>query len=217
MRTLTLLAIVISMSTLAAPQKLPAPLAITDPKLISSKPNANVEQNQQSLSIERLFMTRSVGASTWSADGRSIAFVSNISGRNNIWLVLVFHGVDDIGWEALPHELLDTYFQFIKKHEDSLWIATFGDIARYIRERMNAKVQSAVKGKQIVVNLSHSLDTLMYTLPLTLKTYIPASWKQIEVTQGAKIQRIRSGKDTNGTYILYEAIPNAEPVKLHEE
>ena len=87
MRTLILLAIVISMSTLAAPQKLPEPPAITDPKLISSKPNANVEQNQQSLSIERLFMTRSVGASTWSPDGKSIAFVSNISGRNNIWLV----------------------------------------------------------------------------------------------------------------------------------
>src|SRR6266536_5365283 len=28
--------------------------------------------------------------------------------HDNIWLVLVFHGVDGIGWEALPHELLDT-------------------------------------------------------------------------------------------------------------
>ena len=64
MRTLILFAIVISMSTLALPQKLPAPQAITDPKLITSKPNANVEQNQQSLSIERLYMTRSVGASS---------------------------------------------------------------------------------------------------------------------------------------------------------
>ena len=87
MRTLILLAIVIFMSTLALSQKLPAPQAITDPKLITSKPNANVEQNQQSLSIERLYMTRSVGASAWSPDGKSIAFVSNISGRNNIWLV----------------------------------------------------------------------------------------------------------------------------------
>ncbi len=66
---------------------LPAPQAITDPKQITSKPNANVEQNQQSLSIERLYMTRSVGATAWSPDGKTIAFVSNISGRNNIWLV----------------------------------------------------------------------------------------------------------------------------------
>ena len=62
MRSLILLAIVISMSTLTLPQNLPAPQAITDPKQITSKPNANVEQNQQSLSIERLYMTRSVGS-----------------------------------------------------------------------------------------------------------------------------------------------------------
>jgi dipeptidyl aminopeptidase/acylaminoacyl peptidase len=87
MRSLTLLAVVISMNTLTLPQNLPVPQAITDPKQIASKPNANVEQNQQSLSIERLYMTRSVGATTWSPDGKSIAFISNMSGRNNIWLV----------------------------------------------------------------------------------------------------------------------------------
>jgi dipeptidyl aminopeptidase/acylaminoacyl peptidase len=93
MRSLTLLAMVISMSTLTLSQTLPAPQAITDPKQITSKPNANIEQNQQSLSIERLYMTRSVGTTTWSPDGKTIAFVSNISGRNNIWLV-----PSDGGW-----------------------------------------------------------------------------------------------------------------------
>src|SRR5512135_3271636 len=50
MRTPILLAVFISMSALALPQNLPAPPAISDPKLITSTPNANVEQNQQSLS-----------------------------------------------------------------------------------------------------------------------------------------------------------------------
>ncbi len=87
MRTLILVAIVMSMSVITSAQTLPAPTAVTDPKQITSKPNALVEQNQQSLSVERLYMTRSVGASAWSPDGKTIAFVSNISGRNNIWLV----------------------------------------------------------------------------------------------------------------------------------
>jgi dipeptidyl aminopeptidase/acylaminoacyl peptidase len=87
MRILILLATVISMSTPTPAQTLPVPQAITDPKQISSKPNAQVEQNQQSLSVERLYMTRSVGATAWSPDGKTIAFVSNISGRNNIWLI----------------------------------------------------------------------------------------------------------------------------------
>jgi dipeptidyl aminopeptidase/acylaminoacyl peptidase len=70
--------------TLAA-QNLPAPQAVTDPKHITSKPNAQVEP--RSLTIEKLYMTRQVGRPTWSPDGNSIAFVSNMSGRNNLWLV----------------------------------------------------------------------------------------------------------------------------------
>jgi dipeptidyl aminopeptidase/acylaminoacyl peptidase len=68
-----------------AAQTLPAPQAITDPKKISAKPNAQVEA--RSLTIEKLYMTRQIGRPTWSPDGQSIAFISNMSGRNNLWLV----------------------------------------------------------------------------------------------------------------------------------
>jgi dipeptidyl aminopeptidase/acylaminoacyl peptidase len=84
MRTVILFAIVIFMSTLTLAETLPGPQAITDPKQVTSKPNAQVEK---SLSIEKLYMTRSVGGTSWSPDGKTIAFVSNMSGRNNIWLV----------------------------------------------------------------------------------------------------------------------------------
>src|SRR3989449_580748 len=84
MRTLVSFVIVIAMSTLALAQTLPAPRAVTEPKQIASKPNAQVEKN---LSIERLYMTRAIGGTAWSPDGKTIAFISNISGRNNLWLV----------------------------------------------------------------------------------------------------------------------------------
>ena len=80
-------AMVILMNVLASAQTLPAPRAITDPRQIVSKVNAQVEQSQQSLSIEKLYMTRSVGDTSWSPDSKTIAFISNISGRSNLWLV----------------------------------------------------------------------------------------------------------------------------------
>jgi len=89
MRILISFAIVILMSTVVPEnlpaQTLPEPQAITDPKKISSKPNAQVEP--KSLTIEKLYMTRQVGRPTWSPDGKNIAFISNMSGRNNLWLV----------------------------------------------------------------------------------------------------------------------------------
>ena len=85
---LFIFAIVSFMSAVVAEstaQTLSAPQAVTDPKQISSKPNAQVEP--RSLTIEKLFMTRQIGGSTWSPDGKSIAFISNMSGRNNLWIV----------------------------------------------------------------------------------------------------------------------------------
>jgi dipeptidyl aminopeptidase/acylaminoacyl peptidase len=84
MRTSVLFVIVIIMSTFALTQTLPAPQAVTDPKQINSASKAQVEKT---LSIEKLYMTRAIGPTAWSPDGKSIAFVSNISGRNNLWLI----------------------------------------------------------------------------------------------------------------------------------
>src|SRR6476661_5132423 len=89
MPALNAFATLMIISTVAVSQTLPAPQAVTDPKQIASKPNAQVEKN---LSIEKLYMTRQVGAADWSPDGKQIVFVSNISGRNNLWLVAAESG-----------------------------------------------------------------------------------------------------------------------------
>jgi dipeptidyl aminopeptidase/acylaminoacyl peptidase len=86
-------AMVVTMSSLAVAQTLTPPQAITDPRQITAKPDADVEQAEESLSLQRLYMTRQVGDTAWSPDGNSIVFVSNITGRNNLWLVAA-----DGGW-----------------------------------------------------------------------------------------------------------------------
>lgn len=86
---------VVGMSTLALSQTLTPPRAITDPKQITAKPDADVEQGEESLSLDRLYMTRQIGDSAWSPDGKSIVFVTNITGRNNLWIV-----PSEGGWPA---------------------------------------------------------------------------------------------------------------------
>lgn len=145
------------------------------------------------------------------------SWIDTTLAHNNIWLVLVFHGIDSLGWEPLPHELLDTYFEFIKKNEPNLWVATFGDVGRYMRERMDAKATSKFSGDSISVSLSHSLDKSVYNIPLTLKTYIPSEWGKVRVTQIDKISEAIPEKDGKGTYVLYPAYPDSETIILMKE
>lgn len=134
--------------------------------------------------------------------------------KDNIWLVLVIHGVEGIGWEPLTKEELEEYFNYIKQKEDRLWVATFKDVTKYIRERMNATISSDTKDDKITVTLSHSLDKEMYDLPLTLKTYLPSEWNRVSVMQGERVNQVRTGSDEGGTYILYQASPNKGTVEI---
>ena len=134
--------------------------------------------------------------------------------KDNIWLVLVIHGVDGIGWEALTSQALDEYFQYMKTKDKDLWIATFADATKYMRERMSASVKATETKDNISINLSHTLDRSLYDLPLTLKTYVPASWKDVEVKQGKQSKRIKPQQDVKGTFVLYQAKPNSDQIVL---
>jgi dipeptidyl aminopeptidase/acylaminoacyl peptidase len=59
------------------------PVVITDPAQLAAKQRLDI----QPLTIDKLYMTRTIGDSTWSPDGKQVAFIANISGRNNIWVV----------------------------------------------------------------------------------------------------------------------------------
>src|SRR5437762_2870478 len=113
--------IFIVMSTLAIAQTLPIPPAITDPKQVTSKPDAEVEQGEQPLSLERLYMTRAVGNTAWSPDGKTIGFVTNITGRNNIWIVAA-----EGGW-PMQLTVSDQRQAAVAWSKDGKWIAYQSD------------------------------------------------------------------------------------------
>jgi dipeptidyl aminopeptidase/acylaminoacyl peptidase len=56
---------------------------ITDPKSIVSR----LDKGVVSLSVDDLFCTRSIDAGAWSPDGNEIVFITNLTGRNNLWKV----------------------------------------------------------------------------------------------------------------------------------
>jgi len=84
MRFLALFIMVVGMVTQVLPQTgTHSQHFITDAKQITSKDKLDV----QPFTIDKLYMTHSMGDSTWSPDAKQAAFITNISGRNNLWIV----------------------------------------------------------------------------------------------------------------------------------
>jgi peptidoglycan/xylan/chitin deacetylase (PgdA/CDA1 family) len=142
------------------------------------------------------------------------SWVDTVCNNKDVWLVLVFHGIDSLGWEWTPIPKLEEYFTYIKDRENKLWITTFGDATRYMREREAAIVKTAEKDGMITVSLSHTLDTSLYNLPLTLKTDVPDQWNKVNVRQGTNSSTVDVLHDDKGHYILYQAAPNTNEVLI---
>jgi len=142
------------------------------------------------------------------------SWVDTLVARNNVWLVLTFHGVDGIGWEAKPHQELQEYFSYMKEHDDHLWIAPFRDATKYMRERMAANVNSREEDDTIQVTLEHSLDKGLYNYPLTLRTYVPDDWTEVRVSQGGKDLKAVKKSDDRGTFVMYDALPNGDNISI---
>lgn len=176
----------------------------------------NRSNNQNPGSFNKEYVQWQRGATTKTPPQLMKSWIDTTAERNNIWLVLVIHGVDGVGWEALTSESLDDYFQYIKNKDNDLWIATFGDATKYMRERMHSTVKSDNKSGKILISLTHSLDKSMYDLPLTLKTYVSSDWKAVQVKQGDESRILQPEKDEKGKFVIYQAFPNSGSVELAE-
>lgn len=174
----------------------------------------NRSSHEDPCAPEKEYVQWQRGATTKTPMQMMKSWVDTTASESNIWLVLVIHGVDGVGWEALTSESLDEYFTYIKNRDNALWVATFADAAKYMRERMNSTIKSDKKKNKISISLNCSLDKSFYDLPLTLKTYVSAKWKQVQVKQGKAAVTISSGSDSKGNYILYQAKPDAGIIEV---
>ena len=135
------------------------------------------------------------------------SWVDTVAAADDVWLVLVFHGVDGIGWEPRTSADLTDCFAYLKSKEDALWIATFQDVAKYMRERMHGTVRSYVSDDVISVVLRDDLKDARYDLPLTLETQVPSDWKAVDVRQGKRARRVPVVRDDGTSYVLLPGDP----------
>ena len=150
------------------------------------------------------------GPLTKTSMGTMKSWVDTCLENDNVWLILVFHGVNGIGWEPKTDEELKEYFGYMKEKEEDLWVATFADVTKYIRERKATTLENFFKDGKIGVNISSDLDSKVYDIPITLKTYVPVQWNLVSFFQQDNVKNpyiLTTQKDSLGTYVLYDVSP----------
>lgn len=135
---------------------------------------------------------------------------------HGIWLVLVFHGIEGVGWQPTSTENLRIYFDYIAERKQRLWVATFQDAAKYTRERHSSAVAAKTSSDRIEVTVTHSLDKKLYDLPLTVKTRLPADWKLAHFQQGMDARWLPVYHEGDSNFVLYRIVPNGPPAVLEK-
>ncbi|UZD24151.1 polysaccharide deacetylase family protein [Algoriphagus halophytocola] len=131
------------------------------------------------------------------------AWTDTVRAHDNIWLVLVIHGVEDYGWEPIKRDELVQYFADLKENEEAIWIGTFGDVTKYLRERKATKISSTLKENEIRLHLESDLDASTYNVPLSFKTYLPEDWNGVSLVKESGNSPLKTHTDHRGKYVSY--------------
>jgi peptidoglycan/xylan/chitin deacetylase (PgdA/CDA1 family) len=128
------------------------------------------------------------------------------------WTVFTYHGIETGGYQNISAAAFTGQVAAAAARADStLWVAPFGEVIRYIRQR--AAVQASVvenSGQQIRVEVGDDLDDAVFNLPLTLMLDLPAGWTGVQASQsGAPIEAWVAGDR-----LVFNAVPDAGEVLL---
>lgn len=84
------------------------------------------------------------------------------------WGVLMAHAIAN-GYAALSDpEILRTHLKYVKSREREIWVDTFANVARYEKERDDAKLTVSGKTGSVTCVLRSTLDPQLYHVPLTI-------------------------------------------------
>tara|TARA_R100000027_G_scaffold2734_4_gene2662 strand:+ start:2995 stop:4035 length:1041 start_codon:yes stop_codon:yes gene_type:complete len=131
---------------------------------------------------------------------------------------LILHGVERIGskWQdfwALKQEIFLPLLDYLaeKQATNELWVTDHISWHQYKTEREAASISVLQADEEsIELELSASVDPVLYDYPLTLITQVPNAWTECRIIQGEVISQ---ATPSDGK-LTYDAFPNGPAVQI---
>lgn len=134
------------------------------------------------------------------------------------WQMYLIHDLDDgSGYSPLDSTVLQESLAYLDGLRSTYWVDTFLNVVRYIKERDDVSLtEVANQGSSITLQITDTLDDVVYNHPVTFRRPLPTGWASAIVTQNG--QQVSSSIVIIGsiTYIMFDAVPDAGDVVLLE-
>lgn len=139
----------------------------------------------------------------------------------NKWGTAMHHGIGNAqdpkhSWAMTNIDEMVKHLDHLDKNRDKIWCETFGNVARYIKERDAAKitVKSSAADK-FIITVTDNLADSIFNFPLSIRREMPADWKAKPlVKQGEKTMADTVVTVSSKQYIMFQAVPDAGDVVI---
>ncbi len=158
------------------------------------------------------------------ADGSLIAYLDACVQQGG-WFFTGCHNFDPNGGNYdISVENLEVLMKALKAYQDSgdLWVATFSDATRYLREYESSTVKQYRTSEAMFVEVEMAertpgglpLTESIFNMPLTVKVVIPDGWENVRFRQNGVETIVKSFKRSGTTYAYVDVVPNSGRVSI---
>ena len=103
----------------------------------------------------------------------------------------------------------------MRTNQDKFWVETFGNVARYIKERNASSVTvTDSSDNRITLLVTNNLNSLNYSYPITLRRPMPANWPAVAVSQNNQPIDAKLVTVNTTNYVMFDVVPNGGEVVL---
>ena len=140
------------------------------------------------------------------------------------WYAPIIHRVGDVNDTDLPLEVAHLMFSYISElnEEGKVWVTTYTNAIKYVRERQNSTVSAWEEDGDLYVRITMSeytddgkaLPLNIFNHPLTVKVEVPDSYGNINYTTGGVEYTATAFSEGAKNYVYMNVIPDGSAVKL---
>ncbi len=140
------------------------------------------------------------------------------------WYMPIIHRIGDVDSTEMSYAVSDAFFAYIASYQNSgdIWVASFSDATKYIRERQNTTASVRYDGASAFVTLTMAqytedglpLSADIFNHPLTVKVELMDTLSTVFYKLGDECKSAQTFIENGITYAYIDIIPNGEEIEI---